>query len=167
MKLDVEHDIPEQFKFTKLRICASNVIASLLGVNYLGRKECWNSFPPRTLRSFTLQHNSRRNKIHYIEVQMESFIQQIVEKSSSYLQCWWSPIPFVPLRETNLFNMKNLIGLKESKSFGNSLQLHDARLPAMESLACNKYMQENDYHAVQLKQIECGFWTDVSSHVFF
>ena len=116
------------------------------------------------MSSFALQHSSR-SKIHSLDIQMESFVQQIVERSSSYLQCWWAPIPFVPVRETNLFSLKNLIAWKESKSFGNSLQLHEARLPAMESLACNKYMQKSDYHVAQLKQIECGFWKDVSPYV--
>ena len=161
MKHDVEHNIPGEFQFSKLRTKASKVILTLLEVSSSEHNECWSHFLPRTLSSFALEHSSR-SKIHSLDIQMESFIQEIVERSSSYLQCWWAAIPFVPVRETNLFSLKNLIAWKESKNFGDSLQLHEARLPAMESLACNKYMQKSDYHVVQLKQIECGFWKDVS-----
>ena len=162
MKIEFDEQlIPKLLTFTKLRTCATNVISHLL---YSKQKECWNPIHPPTLCSFALQHSSRR-KILCLDEQMKSFIQHLGERSSCYLKCWWAPIPFLPIRETNIFTMNNLIGWKESTSFGNSIQLHEAHLPAMESLSCNIYMQKGDYYAVHLKQIECGFWKDVGSYL--
>ncbi|KAK4004674.1 Uncharacterized protein APZ42_015845 [Daphnia magna] len=111
--------------------------------------------PPRSLKSIVvLVHNKSRT----LEGPMEQFIQKIVDKSSSYIQCLWAAIPFLTLRDMG-FNIKNMIAWKETKNFSD-IVLRQKRLPFMESLASNKYMQRGDFNLPQLKQIECGFWKD-------
>lgn len=160
MRVDLEKEIPEEFRYCNLGTSTSRANSILLRARENSSSEpieCWNHFPLHSLKSFALQHSSRTKAVA-LDPEMESFIQQIVEKSCSYLQCWWAPIPSVPVHETG-FNLKNMIAWKESKSFGDVVPLH---MPAMESLACNKYMQRGDFNSPHLKQIECGFWKDVS-----
>ncbi len=142
-----------------MRSDASSVISSLLRASTQDHPECWNHFSLRTLKSFALQHNSR-GKNTSLDPEMEIFIQQIAERNSSHLQCWWAPIPFIPVNVKG-FSLKKMIAWKESDSFGSRFPLHvnysSYQMQAMESLACNSYMQQGIFKSPKLKQVECGF----------
>lgn len=131
-------------------------INSLLETFDMETAERYDPLPPRSLKSIVvLVHNKSRT----IEGPMERFIQKIVDKSSSYIQCLWSAVPFFILRDMG-FNIKNMIAWKETKNFSD-IVLRQKRPSFLESLASNKYMQRGDFNVPQLKQIECGFWKDV------
>lgn len=91
---------------------------------------------------------------------IERFIQTIIEQKSGSLQSFWTSIPSCTVTYAPL-NIKDMIAWKENKSL-EMLAAHP--MPAMESLSSNKYMEKGDFMDSRLKQIECGFWRDVSLH---
>lgn len=133
-------------------------INSLVDILALKNDEYCSPVPPRSLKSIAvLVHGRNKN----VEGPMEKFIQKIVESTNSHLQCLWTAVPFLNVRDSS-FNLSNMVAWKETKNYNNIILLPFKRLPSIESVACNKYMQRGDFNLPQLKQIECGFWKDVS-----
>lgn len=115
------------------------------------------------LKSIVLVKSSR-NRTEANSNQIDRFIQTIVRQSRDNLQCFWTSLPFsevscIPPHLYVPFNLKEMIAWKETKSIKMPLVLEPT--PAMESLACNKYMERGEFHSTRFKQIECGFWKDV------
>jgi hypothetical protein len=132
-------------------------INNLFDILALQKAEYCSPVPPCSLKSIVVLVHSRHKNL---EGPMERFIQNIVEKSDSHLQCLWTAVPFLSVRDTS-FNISNMVAWKETKNYNNIILLPFKRLPSIESVACNKYMQRGDFNLPQLKQIECGFWKDV------
>jgi hypothetical protein len=129
----------------------------LLDILTLLNDECCSPVPPISLKSIVvLVHGGNKN----LEGPMARFIQKIVEKSNSQLQCLWTAVPFLSVRDLS-FNLNNMVAWKETKNYNNIILSPFKRFLSIESVACNKYMERGDFNLPQLKQIECGFWKDV------
>lgn len=154
----MEERKPAQEELETENMSSGKEINSLLDILALKNDEYCSPVPPRSLKSIAvLVHGRSKN----VEGPMEKFIQKIVESTNSHLQCLWTAVPFLNVRDSS-FNISNMVAWKETKNYNNIILLPFKRLPSIESVACNKYMQRGDFNLPQLKQIECGFWKDVS-----
>ena len=150
MSLKLEHEQGKQFP--SIRTAASAVIESLLkGASSKKPPVFWNHIFSKTIQSFAFHIEINRTKPR--ETHTEKFIQKIGEICSGNLQCWWAPLPSVPVQESD-FNLKTMFAWKES-------YIIPFRMPVMESFASNMYMQIGSFGSPQLKQIECGFRKNV------
>jgi hypothetical protein len=158
LKLNMEERKPDhQEDLETENMTPRKEMNELLDILTLLNDECCSPVPPISLKSIVvLVHGGNKN----LEGPMARFIQKIVEKSNSQLQCLWTAVPFLSVRDLS-FNLNNMVAWKETKNYNNIILSPFKRFLSIESVACNKYMERGDFNLPQLKQIECGFWKDV------
>ena len=119
--------------------------------------EYWSYFPPRTLKSFVLQHSSINKRI-FINKQMKKYIQEVIKRSASNLVCFWTSIPSLDVNR-RLFNWNEMIAW-------NHAQI--PLLPTIESFVGNwnyfdrQHKPGDLFRPSNIKQIECTFKLEVS-----
>ena len=94
-------------------------INDLLDNLTLQNDECCSPIPPISLKSIVvLVHGRNKN----LEGPMGRFIQKMVEKSNSQLQCLWTAVPFLSVRDSS-FNLNSMVAWKETKNYNNIILL--------------------------------------------
>lgn len=154
LRLGFEEEKLHSFKV--LQLIGKNSIGLSQDVTFDSLEEYWSHPPPCNLKSIILLDNTSSRKRH-LRMQMERFIQQVVGQGSSDLQCVWTNITGLSARDARI-SVKEMIAWKEAEHFGHFVP---PPMPTIESLACKKFMQTDDFYSPNLKQIECGFWKDV------
>ena len=81
------------------------VINELLDISTLENDECCSPFPPISLKTIVVLVHGR-NKNH--DGLIGRFILKIVEKSNSQLQCLWTAVHFLSVRDSS-FNLNNIV----------------------------------------------------------